>query len=235
MAFTPAALDFLFENMMHDSRDWYAEHKDDYHRLVLEPFRELIEQLRPTLAAIDERIECDPRRISRLFRDARYAQGKPMFRDSTWCSFCIGRGRYLCPVSFYVDISPRQFSYGLGWYRTPAGEMKAMRKMILDGHPLATAALDAFAAQDVFVLEGETYKREHYPDRTENERQWLGRKTLCLCHDSADFDLLFSDRFGEVVAGDFLLLREACAFFAEASEQAFVDSVNERGILKGWS
>ena len=35
MPFSPQTLDFLVENRLHDSRDWFKEHKEDYKKLVI--------------------------------------------------------------------------------------------------------------------------------------------------------------------------------------------------------
>ncbi len=37
MGFTQGTIDFLFENRLHDSREWFGEHKQDYKALVTEP------------------------------------------------------------------------------------------------------------------------------------------------------------------------------------------------------
>ena len=34
MPFSQKTLEFLFENRLRDSRDWYEEHKDLYHRIM---------------------------------------------------------------------------------------------------------------------------------------------------------------------------------------------------------
>ena len=42
MLFSEEAIGFLFENHTRDSKEWFKEHKADYHRLIEEPFAELI-------------------------------------------------------------------------------------------------------------------------------------------------------------------------------------------------
>ena len=45
MLFSEEAIGFLFENHTRDSKEWFKEHKADYHRLIEEPFAELITAL----------------------------------------------------------------------------------------------------------------------------------------------------------------------------------------------
>ena len=35
--FSQKTLDFLFENRLHDSREWFAQHKKEYQELVIQP------------------------------------------------------------------------------------------------------------------------------------------------------------------------------------------------------
>ena len=90
MGFTQGTIDFLFENRLHDSREWFGEHKQDYKALVTEPLGELVTELAPIMAKIDKMIICDPKRISRIYRDARYAKDS-VFRDEVWYTFARER------------------------------------------------------------------------------------------------------------------------------------------------
>ena len=49
MLFSEEAIGFLFENHTRDSKEWFREHKADYHRLIEEPFAELITALTPIM------------------------------------------------------------------------------------------------------------------------------------------------------------------------------------------
>ncbi len=53
MLFSEEAIGFLFENHARDSKEWFKEHKADYHRLIEEPFAELITALTPIMNDID--------------------------------------------------------------------------------------------------------------------------------------------------------------------------------------
>lgn len=43
--FSQKTLDFLFENRLHDSREWFAQHKKEYQELVIQPLRQLVMDL----------------------------------------------------------------------------------------------------------------------------------------------------------------------------------------------
>ena len=83
MPFSPKTLDFLWENRMRNSRDWFEEHKSEYRSYVVEPLCELVEALTPTMLQIDSLFTVDPRvdkTISRIWRDTRYSHDKSLSR-----------------------------------------------------------------------------------------------------------------------------------------------------------
>lgn len=100
MPFTQQSIDFLFENRLHDSREWFGEHKQDYQRLVVEPMTALIEELAPTITKIDPLIEINPKRISRIYRDMRLHPDS-IFRDHIWYTFSRVREQFQALPGFY--------------------------------------------------------------------------------------------------------------------------------------
>lgn len=75
--FSQKTLEFLFENRLHDSRSWFAEHKRDYQTLVLEPLRQLVQELSPTMLELDPQFQTEPKvdkTICRIWRDTRYTK-----------------------------------------------------------------------------------------------------------------------------------------------------------------
>lgn len=219
MTFTPEALDFLVENQFHDSRSWYHEHKQDYKKLVIAPFVELIDSLQPAFEQIDSRIQCDPRKISRLYRDARRCRGKSIFRDCVWCSFHPGSDKENPLPGFYFEISPRGFDFGCGYYMMPSEVRDELRAMILSHDPLFLEALRAYESQKTFLLYGELYKRNHYPEAPANEADWLNRKCLGMSSFSQNFELMFSDRLAAYLSEQFLSLRPFWRLLIEAEER----------------
>ena len=119
MNITPQALDFLFENRLKDSKEWYKEHKDIHTKLVVEPFREFVVNITPYMNEIDPAIICNPKKISRIYRDARFSKDKSIFKDNQWCCFMNSERKELYEglPSFFFDFSPRGFKYCCGYYK----------------------------------------------------------------------------------------------------------------------
>ncbi len=218
MPFSPRTLDFLFENSLNDSKIWFNEHRDEYNEYVAEPFKEFTQALTPAMKNIDELITCV--KISRIYRDARYSRGKSVFRENMWCTFGRVRDLYKSLPAFYFDVSGNGFEYGCGFYTASSETMNNMRSMITSGSPYFAAALEAFKSQSVFELYGDKFKRNRFPDESEEKCDWLNRKTIGLTALSKDWELLFSDRLYEKVAADFTAAAPVYDFFMRAEEMS---------------
>lgn len=216
MPFSKKTTDFLFENRVNDSKEWYNEHREEYKQYVQEPFAELITELQPTLNKIDAQIICNPKRISRLYRDARFSAGKSVFRENVWCVLGRHREVYEDLPCFYIDISPNGLEYGCGYYKAPAGSMDIIREMILSGDSAFKAALEAYEAEDYIELYGELYKRNRYPERSAAECNWLNRRTMGVSVHSTDEKLIFGGRLGKRLAEDFMKIAPIYDFFMKA-------------------
>lgn len=220
MPFSQRSVDFLFENRLHDSREWFNEHREDYRIYVTEPMKELILELSPTILKIDPLIEINPARISRLYRDMRLHPDS-IFRDHIWYTFSRTREQYHALPGFYFSIGAAGISYGCGYYCASAGSMNALRSLMLAGDDSFRQAFLAVEKQKTFSLYGDMYKRSKFPDQPEELRRWLDRKGIGLSCDTNDPGVMFSEKLAKKVASDF---RRIAPFYdfcmkAEASPQ----------------
>ena len=218
MNFSPRSLDFIFENMLNDSKVWFNEHKEEYKQCIVMPFRELITNLTPTMLGIDDKLICDPKKLSRIYRDARYAKGKSIFRDYVWYTFSRTREMYKSLPGFYFSISPKGFDYGCGYYYASAESMEELRSLILKNDKSFSEALKAYKSQNVFSLCGEMYKRDRFPEESPEKREWLNRRNIFFACESKDFELLFSDKLAEKIASDFKAIAPVYQMFMKAEE-----------------
>ena len=219
MTITPEALHFLTENMLHDSKTWHHEHKDQYQKLIMEPMLELTQQLIPTIAEIDPEILAIPRRcISRIYRDTRFSKDKTLYRDVVWCSFTRDQKRYDYPPALFFEFSPARIRYGCGFYFLPPSRMQLLRDSILRGDPLFVEAYEAYHKQDRFSLWGDCYKRPHYGDQPDHLRDWLERKELSFLRETRDFSLLFSQDLASHLQESFQMLAPMYRFLLQAAK-----------------
>lgn len=224
MPISKQTLDFLIENRIQNSRDWFHNHKDIYQKVVLAPFTELSEKLGPTACEIDPLLITTPKvgkTISRIYRDTRYSKDKSLYRDVMWCVFTREKKEYESPLALFVEASPMGFRYGCGYWQMPTDTRNAMRELILSNDPAFKKAKKAFERQSTFKMEGDFYKRSRFADQPEQLRFWLDRKEISFICCSKDFDLLFSENFYQMVAEGFLLLKPIYDFFRKAESHLF--------------
>ena len=203
--FSPETLDFLATNRFMNSREWYAEHKPEFKRYVLQPMIDLVVSLTPTLERIDDQIVTEPKvdkTISRIYRDMRRAHGA-FYREEMWLSF--KRDKHMFPgyPEFFFVFSPTEFFYGCGHY-SPSGEtMACLRQMIRDDHPLFRKADKVYRSDAGYTLYGEPYKRSRFPQESAAKREWLDRRAICLVREGSGFERLFSPDLAQQMAADF--------------------------------
>lgn len=220
MAFTQGTIDFLFENRLHDSREWFGEHKQDYRTLVTEPLGELVTQLAPVMAKIDGLIICDPKRISRIYRDARYAKDS-VFRDEVWYTFARERpNAWAGHPGYYFSVGAGGISYGCGYYCADGSVKEALRGMIIGDDPVYAAAYKAINGQRTFKMYGELYKKNHFPEQPAEKCEWLNRKEYGVSFHTNDPAVMFSDKLIQKVGRDFKKIAPFYDFCMRAHELA---------------
>lgn len=220
--FTAKTLDFLFENRLQDSKDWFEAHKDTYRQLVLEPLQALVQELNPFMLQIDKHFVTEPRvdrTICRIRRDTRYSHDKSLYRDNMWIIYKRGKMHGTDLPGFYFELSGEGFFYGCGFYSASTSYMTELRDLALSGHQSFIKAKKALEQQDVFHLDGDLYKRSRFPDQPEHMRNWLDRRGICFNAESRDFDLLFSPDLSRKLMEDFQKIIPMYEFMCLVAEE----------------
>ena len=166
--YTQESVDVVWGSRFNNERSWFMEHKQDYQAHLLAPTRALAEQV---YDAIHEMCPDDPflLKLSRIYRDARRLHGQGPYKDHLW--FCIRTGDqdWTGRPTFYFEIGPDYYSYGMGFWCPRPALMAAYRRDI-DQHPETLSRLvRQFNRQEVFTLSG-----GHIPFR------WLRLQAISL-------------------------------------------------------
>ena len=201
--FTRETSDFLWDLAFHNERPWFQEHKEQFLRVLKEPFDAMG---RETLALMEARFPEEPWQlhISRIYRDARRLFGRGPYKDHLWLTIWSGADRHDSPA-FWFEVAASGYNYGTGFYAATAAEMENYRKYI-DTHPEQMKKLArALNRQDVFQLTGPDYKRPK-GDVGELLNPWYNKRWLSI---EADFDFegdIFSSELPKIVADAFTFL-----------------------------
>lgn len=193
--YTQETVDFLWGIRFNNERGWFMEHKQDYQEHLLAPTRALAEQV---YDAIHEMCPDDPflLKLSRIYRDARRLHGQGPYKDHLW--FCIRTGDedWTGRPTFYFEIAPDYYSYGMGFWSPKASLMEAYRKGI-DEKPEELARLvRRFNRQTHFVLAGPEYARSK-GEVSELLRPWYQKKSVNLQHELPPDERIFSPELAQ--------------------------------------
>lgn len=220
--FSQKTIDFLVENRLRNDKEWYSEHKNEYNEYVLQPLKELCIALSPNISSIDDFIVTEPKvdkTISRIYRDTRFSNNKLLYRDEMWLSFKRDKQYYPHYPEFYIVATPKTLFYGCGYYATLPETMNSIRKLILDNDPVFLKALQAYEKLNTFHIDGEKYKKSHYPEQSDKIRDWLDRKNISFTKTCSDFSILFSEELPQIIAEDFRQTESIYNFFLYAESK----------------
>ncbi len=180
--FSPETLDFLRDVRSHNSKAWFEERRAEYERVLLGPMRALVGELGDYLLTVDPRLEIRPavgKTISRIFRDTRFSKDKSLFRSNMWCSFRRAYQGWEDAPSFFFEINPDEYCYGMGFYMASREMMAAFRHRI-DAEPERFREAIAPLRGSHFEVEGEQYKKVLDPTKPPEIAAWYQRKNFYL-------------------------------------------------------
>ena len=126
-------VDFLWGIRFNNDRSWFQEHKEQYQTHLLAPTRALGEQLYDGLHAM---LPHEPLilKVSRIYRDARRLHGQGPYKDHLWLCVRTGDQDWTGRPTFYFEIAPDYYSYGMGfWCAAPA--LMALYRQRIDADP----------------------------------------------------------------------------------------------------
>ena len=226
--FSRETIDFLVENRIQNSKIWFEEHRQTYNTYVLNPLRELVKALTPTMLDIDPLFTVDPsvnKTIARIYRDVRFSRDKSLYRDEMWITFMRNKKFWEGLPGYYFLFGPDGFVYGVGYYEASTESMSTYRDMIISGDKAFKAALKAYEGQKLFHLEGDRYKRSRFPDQPEKLKIWLDLKNINFEHTSKNFELLFSPQIADALADGFKQLKPMYDFICAIEARKHADRI----------
>ncbi len=217
--FTQRALDFLYHNRLNNSSEWYRQHKADYEAYLLQPFKQLVTDLAPTMLAIDDKLIVEPkvdRSISRIYRDMRLVRDGYRYRDKMWALFVRDKKLYNGLPAFYFELSPYGFSYGCGYYKADAESNNNLYALIRMHAREYLDAVDCVNSQNTFSLCGDPVKPKADASCTEKDVKWLSLSNIGLIVNSKDYALLTSPDLSAVLAEQFKQIAPFYRFLMKA-------------------
>ncbi|MDR2903662.1 MAG: DUF2461 domain-containing protein [Clostridiales bacterium] len=201
--FSQATLDFMWNLRFNNNKPWFEAHKAEFTEVFQTPMKALGH-------AVFERIDANFRghgfihKVSRIYKDARRVKGGEPYRCNLWFSIerpvAEGKEWTAAPV-FWFELTPENWTYGLGYYAARAETMAKLRARI-DKHPQAfEKRIAPLEKQNEFVLDGAEYVRKKEAP-TEKTAGWYNKKSFSLIHEQKHGNELFSaDLADRIVKG----------------------------------
>ena len=210
--FSQETVDFMWGIRFNNEKGWFEAHKADYQTYFLAPMKELGAQVQGEL------LERFPKsglnlKISRIYRDARRLFGRGPYKDHLWLSlFRYGNESDGQPV-FWFELTPDGWSYGMGFWDTPAVTMMKHRARV-DHDPRPLLKLhNKLAKQSEFVLEGPEYSRQKVCAEPKLSA-WYNKKSLDLTHREALTESLYSPELADRLVEGFSFLMPYYDYFS---------------------
>jgi uncharacterized protein (TIGR02453 family) len=207
--FSPGALAFFEELAANNRKAWFEAHRAGYETLLLAPLKALVAALADRVLAIDDDLVTMPavdRTISRINRDTRFSRDKSPYKTCLWITFKRYRPDWKDNPCFFFEIRADGYRYGMGFYSASRQTMDRLRQFIEARPDLFREAVAWLAAQDRFVVEGESYKRPLHPDLPQDLQDWHRRRNLYLVCNRPPDGRLFSDGIVEDLSTGFAQL-----------------------------
>ncbi len=136
---TPQSLAFLDRLARNNNRVWFQEHRSEYETALLEPLRELVDEMDARLAVIAPEFVGDRRRsVFRIHRDVRFSRDKRPYKTNAalWLFHRdVGRTKGLhdsvAAAGFYYHLESGACFIGGGLWMPPSPSLKRIRAAIV--------------------------------------------------------------------------------------------------------
>lgn len=189
---SPEGIFLLAENRFNDSKAFYEENKPRIRQLVIEPIYALINDLSPTLYALDSQMELTPyKMVSRVRRDTRYTKDKLMYRENMWVMFMRDKRRfnYRQPCMWF-EFTPTHYNYGIGLFYCDAKMMEAFRQT-LDEYGDEFLKAEAKIKRIGIKPKLQTYKKDRSEGKNEKLKLYYNAKELYFISDDKPLEHIF--------------------------------------------
>lgn len=181
--FSQNAPTFLRNLAANNNKAWFEAHRQEYEEHLLEPLKALVSDLSGFMLSIDPDFMTIPsvdRTISRIYRDTRFSKDKSPYKTTVWITFKRPIRNWQDSPCYFLELGVDYYRFGMGFYSAAKDTMDRLRE-IVDKRPAEfLKVVSFFAKQDVFVLEGEKYKKILKGTLPADLQEWYQRKNLYL-------------------------------------------------------
>ena len=211
--FSHDTLNFLNELSLNNNKSWFEQNRDRYKSAVVSPFIELAESLTETMKKIDPEFELRPEKIiSRINRDVRFSKDKSPYKRNVWISYKRPLREWADAPTFFFELTPYSYRYGMGFYMASKATMDIFRSEITKRTDEFMKIASAISRYGIFSVEGESYKRRIENELPEKLQEWYQKKDLYLMTTRDLGEELFNRDISAMLISDFKSLDKLYGF-----------------------
>ena len=215
--FSQKTIDFMWSIRLNNNKQWFEAHKDEYKHDLHAPMKELGQEVYTRITAnYGERGFVH--KLSRIYRDARRVRDGNPYRDHLWFSVerpSTENEESSGILTFWFELNPEGWSYGLGYYAAKAVTKEKLRAQIGDNPKELEQLIDLLNSQNEFKLEGPEYVRQKQAPTTKTQ-EWYNKKSFSLIHYSEISEELFSCQFTDRLVNGYKFLMPFYDYFVTA-------------------
>ena len=217
---TRDSLFLLADNRFRDSKAYYEEHKEAIKSGVTIPMRQIAGVIGEELLSVDPLMNTIPTKmVSRVRRDTRYTKDKSLYRENMWIMFMRPKREWEGYPCMWFEVTPRDYSMGIGFYGDEAGLLETYRKALRE-RP------DEFkeAAEKCKMSGSQFFNRKYkrpFPHCPEGLEEYYNAKDVGFISYSGDLDDLKDEKIIEIIRGIFQLYTPMYKFLLSVSDEYF--------------
>ena len=188
--FTSRTIDFMWNLRLNNRKDWFEENKGEFQQAFQNPMKALGKEVFEQITK-EYNNHGFIHKVSRIYKDARRIRDGEPYRCNLWFSIERPSEEWASTPVFWFDLSPENWSYGLGYYQAKPITMAKFRARIDKDPTKFEKFIAPLEKQDEFVLDGDEYKRKKKTPSLKTSA-WYNRKSFSLIHQQQNGEELFS-------------------------------------------
>jgi len=176
--YSDKTVDFMWGIRLNNDRSWFLAHKQDYIENLYNPTQELGNEVYNLFMGKYPKTGLNLH-ICRIYRDARRLHGHGPYKDHLWFTIRPVNDTWTQQPVFWFEITPEEWSYGVGFWNAGAQTMAAMRRDMDEDPKRAEKLARKLKKDGRFAVIGQDYARKK-GETTPLLAEWYNKKDISL-------------------------------------------------------
>ena len=209
--YSDKTMEFMWGIRLNNNRDWFTAHKEEYLSHLYQPTMELGRDV------YEKFMEKFPKsglhlHVCRIYRDARRLHDQGPYKDHLWLTIRPENDIWSHQPVFWFEITPEEWSFGVGFRNADAQTMAAMRRD-MDQDPKRLEKLVRRMKKDGrFSVQGKDYARKK-GETTPLLAEWYNKKDISVGRYCPIDETLYSPALADILVDGYCFLEPYYQYF----------------------